>query len=134
MLDIDLTNPLLNSKDLKDFLKYFERFKNQFNGQFVITESRKNPYFNILRKINNGYKVCNISNKIFSRQKAPKTFDHVAGFYIFKTKYILKCNWYNYLSKKIKGYEVPFYKTIDIDTLNDLKLSELIFKNIKNFL
>ena len=128
-LDIDVTNPMLNETDLKNFLKNFFKKKN-LNGQLITTESRKNPYFNMLMRKKNGFQVCLKSKKIYSRQKAPKIYDHVAGFYIFKTKYILNSNWENYLGNKITNYNVPFYKTIDIDTIEDFNITKILFKNI----
>jgi len=86
----------------------------------------------------NGYKLCIDEKKrnIFSRQKAPTTYDHVGGFYLFKINYLKKCK--NFLDGKTAGYMLPFGKNIDIDDINDFKLAKLFFekkyyrkKNIK---
>ena len=94
ILDIDLTNPMLSNNDLNLFLDVsFKKLTTGWNGIFCSTLSRKNPYFNIL-KINklNGYSKCSHPNnsQILSRQKAPKTYDHVAGFYCFKRSYLFQ--------------------------------------------
>ena len=64
--------------------------------------------------------------KIVSRQMAPKTFDHVAAMYIFKTDYIKKTNYF--LNGLLKIYELPLIKSIDIDTHDDYSLVKKIMK------
>ena len=98
------------------------------NGAFYICQSKKSPYFNILKKTDTEYKVCiKTKEKIFSRQKSPITYEHVAGFYLFKTKYILSNKNNNIFNKNVVGFEIPFYKTIDIDSKED-------FFVIKNYI
>lgn len=134
-LDIEVTNPLLTKEDLKKFLNKFFMMRNYkiLNGAFYICEARKSPYFNILEKKNTGFEVC-IKTKeknIFSRQKSPKTYEHVAGFYLFKTKYIFSNKSNNLFDNKVVGFEIPFYKTIDIDSKEDFLLSKIIYKYLK---
>lgn len=134
-LDIEVTNPLLTKKDLNSFLNKFFKIKNfrRLNGAFYICEARKSPYFNILKRTKTGFEVCINSkkNKIFSRQKSPKTFEHVAGFYLFKTQHIFNAKKNNIFDKNVVGFEIPFYKTIDIDSKEDYLLSKIIYKYFK---
>ena len=131
MLDLEVTNPLINTYDLKKFTKSFYEKKKNYDGQFCITPSKKNPYFNIMEYKNGNYTLSKkIGNKkITARQNAPKTFEHVAGLYYFKKNYILKCK--NLFQGKIFGYNVSLFKSFDIDSLLDFKLVELILKNNK---
>jgi CMP-N,N'-diacetyllegionaminic acid synthase len=134
-LDIEITNPLLTRKDLNNFIKKFFQIKNykKLNGAFYICPSKKSPYFNILKKTDTGYEVC-IKTKeknIFSRQKSPITYEHVAGFYLFKTRYILSNKNNNIFDKNVVGFEIPFHKTIDIDSKEDFLLSKIIYKYLK---
>lgn len=131
-LDIEVTNPLLTKKDLNNFIRKFFQIKNfkKLNGAFYICPSKKSPYFNILKKTDTGYEVC-IKTKeknIFSRQKSPITYEHVAGFYLFKTKYILSNKNNNIFDKNVVGFKIPYYKTIDIDSKEDFLLSKIIYK------
>ena len=134
-LDIEVTNPLLTKKDLNKFLKKFFSIKNykKLNGAFYVCPARKSPYFNIIKKKKTGFEVCIKfkGKKIFSRQKSPKTYEHVAGFYLFKTKYILNNKNNNIFSKDVVGFEIPFNKTIDIDSKEDFLLSKIINKYFK---
>ena len=70
-----------------------------------------------------------INKNITARQNAPKVYEHVAGLYIFKKKYILKTN--NFLSGKLNGFKVSMLKSFDIDSILDFKLVELLLKNKK---
>mgnify|MGYP006090257761 CR=1 FL=1 len=131
-LDIEVTNPLLTKNDLKKFIKIaYTKLLLDWNGIYYITDSRKNPYFNIFEKnTKRGFKTClNLKfKKIRSRQTAPKTFDHVAGFYYFKTKY-LKSEKNFLFDKKIFGLKIPFFKSYDIDSIDDFNFVKIIYKN-----
>ena len=92
-----------------------------------VRDSWKNPYFNILvRKNNKFYTSINSKKKIVSRQKAPKTYDHVSAIYIFKTSYIKKSNYL--LDGKIAPYKLPLEKSIEIDNKDDYNLVKKIIK------
>jgi len=126
-LDIEVSNPLTDKKDLDLFLKRFYQIKNKYDGMFCTRESWKNPFFNILIKKKNKYVVVNKNKKtIVSRQKAPKTLDHVAAMYIFKSDYIRKSKFL--LNGNLKTFNLPLLKSIDIDTKEDLELVKRIIK------
>tara|TARA_Y100000389_G_C17461496_1_gene522092 strand:+ start:2591 stop:3313 length:723 start_codon:yes stop_codon:yes gene_type:complete len=131
MLDIEVTNPLLDKKDLLSFSKSFFKEHKKYDGLFCYTPAKKNPYFNLIERRKNGFKLSKRSKNVnvTARQKAPQTFEHVAGLYYFNTNYILKCS--NILDGKTFAYHVPLLKSFDIDSIFDFKLVELILKNIK---
>lgn len=122
MLDIEITNPLTTSSDLKKFIDFYIRYNKNKQGQICGKKSFRNPYFNILEKKRDLYKISKkINNKIItSRQQAPETYDHIAAFYIFKTPYILKSN--SIFDGKINLYNLPFHKSLDLDNNDDLIL------------
>ena len=127
LLDIEVTNPLTTKIDLKKFLVKFNKSKKNFDGMFCVKNSWKNPYFNILKYKNKKFfPVIKYKKKIVSRQTAPKTFDHVAAMYIFKSDYIKKTN--HLLDGLLKTYELPLIKSIDIDTPDDYNLVKKIMK------
>ena len=127
-LDIEITNPLTDQSDLKKFLKDFYKVKNKYDGMFCSRDSWKNPFFNILVKKQNKYVVANQTRKkIVSRQKAPKTIDHIAAMYIFNSNYVKNSNFL--LNGKLKTFTLPLLKSIDIDTKEDYELVKKIMKN-----
>jgi len=127
LLDIEVTNPLTTPKDLGNFLNKFRKIKSNYDGMFCIRESWKNPYFNILIKKKYKFEAAiNLKNNISSRQLAPKTYDHIAALYIFKTNYIKKAN--HFLDGKLASYKLPLLKSIDIDDKEDFALVKKIIK------
>tara|TARA_B100000963_G_scaffold228699_1_gene199426 strand:+ start:1738 stop:2463 length:726 start_codon:yes stop_codon:yes gene_type:complete len=128
ILDVEVTNPLTTPIDLANFLKRFNKIKNRFDGMFCVRESWKNPYFNILIKKKNKFKVVkDLKKKIFSRQLAPKTYDHIAALYIFKSSYIRKTKYL--LDGNLAPYKLHLLKSIDIDNREDFDLVKIIHKN-----
>ena len=94
---IEQFEPILTFLPIKMFFPYLtlslKKLKSRWNGVFCVSDSRRNPYFNILMKNNkNGFKRClnKPFKEIYSRQKAPKTYDHIAGYYCFRKDYLLK--------------------------------------------
>lgn len=127
ILDVEVTNPLTNSNDLGKFLTKFNKIKNIYDGMFCVRESRKNPYFNILVKKKNGYKIfSSLNKKVAARQLAPKTYDHIAALYVFNASYIKKTK--HFLDGKLIAYKLPLLKSIDIDDKEDLQLVKKILK------
>ena len=130
LLDVEVTNPLTSPKDLNNFINKFFKIKGSFDGMFCARKSWKNPYFNILENKDKKFTVSKkIKTKIVSRQKAPVTYDHIAAMYIFKSSYIKKAK--HLLDGKLKYYELPLIKSIDIDSFEEYELvKKIISKNV----
>lgn len=128
LLDVEVTNPLTTSNDLNKFIKKFHIIKNTYDGMLCGRDSWKNPYFNILiRKNKKLYTSIECDKKIVSRQKAPKTYDHVSAMYMFHTTYIKKSK--HLLDGKIALFKLPLDKSIEIDNREDYNLIKKIMKN-----
>tara|TARA_B100000886_G_C20415456_1_gene489081 strand:- start:1315 stop:2019 length:705 start_codon:yes stop_codon:yes gene_type:complete len=126
MLDIDVSNPLADHNELRKFVQIYRKKYKNCDGMFCASKSWKNPYFNILEKKNSKFIVSKSSKKIISRQKAPVTFDHIAAFYFFKVQYIYKTNFL--FNGKLEKYDLPFYKSIDIDDRDDYEMVKKLAK------
>ena len=128
MIDIEVTNPLTTSSDLIKFMKKFLSQNRGVNGQICGNLSFKNPYFNILEKKGGKFDFSKKVGKkiITSRQQAPHTYDNIAALYIFKTSYIL--NSTTIYDGKISLYNLPFYKSFDLDDNEDLILIKKLLK------
>jgi CMP-N,N'-diacetyllegionaminic acid synthase len=131
MLDIEVTNPLIDKNDLSLFSRSFFQKHKKYDGLFCYTPAKKNPYFNLLERKKNGFKLSKKTKNmsITARQKAPETFEHVAGLYYFNKSYILKCK--SIFDGKIFGHYVSLFKSFDIDNISDFKLVELILNSNK---
>ena len=127
--DLDVTSPLRTVNDLKNCSKII--LKKNVTNLFSVTESRKNPYFNIIEKKNNGYKPVSKKSKfIYNRQQAPKVYDMNASIYMWKRENLLKVS--SIFQKNSAIYLMDNY-CIDIDDINDFNYVKQIIENNKKW-
>ncbi len=124
IFDLDVTSPLRKLRDIHESFKKFKREKSL--NLISVTKSKKNPYFNLIEIKNKRVKLVKNSNKIFNRQKAPKTYDMNASIYIWKKEYLFRS--YNLFNKKTSVYVMPPERSIDIDNNLDFKLVKFLLK------
>ena len=71
-----------------------------------------------------------INNRFYkSRQTAPKVYEMNASIYIWKRNSLLKNNLFN---SQTTFYEMPVFRSIDIDSIFDFKIVKFIYE--KNYL
>ena len=125
IISIPTTSPLRNVNDINNCIKL--AIKKKLDMVFTITESTKNPYFNIVRMKKNKIRlVCEQKNKVHRRQDAPRCYDLTTVCYVFKPNYILKNN--NLMKGKTGVINVPKIRSIDIDDKTDYKIAKLLSK------
>ena len=135
IVDLDVTSPLRKVEDIINAYKFFIKKR----GDVLITgsESRHNPYFNIVETVNGKIqKVKDVKKKIFRRQEAPKTYDLNASIYIWNRKALLKsitAALERGAKNKIVFYEMPKSRSIDIDSKFDFELVEFLLKKRKKW-
>ena len=126
VVDLDVSSPLRNVEDIIKAYKFFLRKKADI--LITVSRSRKNPYFNIVEIRNKKVKIIKSAGKnIFRRQDAPQTFDMNASIYMWTRKALL--NSRSLYNKKTILYEMPVYRSIDIDSKLDFKIVEFLLKN-----
>jgi len=127
--DLDVTSPLRKINDIRNAYKKF-RISNQ---DMLISgnKARKNPYFNMVEKTGkNSLKLVVRPSKFYIRtQDAPLVYELNASIYFWKRKACFEQK--GPLCKKTLFYEMPYERSIDIDTLSDFKLVEFFGKNGK---
>ena len=123
IVDLDVTAPLRNVNDIKNCIKIFKK-KKPLN-LFSVNISKKNPYFNMVEKKNQTYKLIKYRKNYSARQKTPKVYDMNASIYVWSRKSLLRKEIF---TKKTEIYEMPFERSIDIDSQNDLDLTKYIMK------
>lgn len=125
VIDLDVTSPL---RQVSDIHNSFKKFQNG-NYQNLITGcvARKNPYFNMIEIKKNVLSISKRTNKkIYSRQKSPQVFEMNASIYIWKRNVLYSKN--PFFRKKTILYEMPFERSIDIDSISDWNLVKLFKK------
>ena len=65
------------------------------------------------------------TKKYSARQKTPKVYDMNASIYIWSRESLFRKEIF---TKKTEIYEMPFERSIDIDSQNDLDLTKYIMK------
>ena len=124
MVSIPATSPLRTSGDIEACL---DKFKSGiYDGVITITESNRNPYFNMVSVGEGG--VITLASKVEAninrRQDAPRLFDVTTVCYVFKSKYILESS--NIFNGKVSSVVIPKLRAIDIDDEIDFKIAEFI--------
>lgn len=121
VVDLDITSPLRTVKDIKNLVTTKER--EQADVVFSVTESRRNPYFNMVKKTGDYYERV-ITSQYNTRQAAPIIYDMNASLYAYDPEFLASG----------KGIFEGFCKIImmkdtgilDIDSEEDFKLLEVL--------
>ncbi len=122
------TCPLRKAKDIKLGIKNLSKEvstvisinKSDFPPQFHFYKDKKN----ILKPV---YKNTPLLKSETRMQKVSDSFRPNGAFYISKIKNLFKNK--NFFKGKIKGVEMPAKRSIDIDTIEDLKVARYLYKN-----
>ena len=131
IIDLDVTSPLRSKSDI---LNSFSKFKTKnANNLFTVCKAKKNPYFNMVEfnpKTSQVQVVKQNKKNFYSRQKAPMVYEMNASIYIWKRQTLFsKTPLFN---KKTIIYEMPFFRSIDIDDQNDFEMVKWIMKRKLN--
>ncbi|MBU1863749.1 MAG: acylneuraminate cytidylyltransferase family protein [Candidatus Omnitrophica bacterium] len=118
----DPTSPLRKKGDIDRMIALFVKKKPDL--VVAVTKSRRNPYFNMVRKNKDGYAQLVLRGTVVRRQDAPKIFDITNTCWIFSRQAILR-GWR--IPKRTMVYEThaPY---VDIDTKEDFKMFEQLLK------
>ena len=139
-VDLDITSPLRDVKDIIESIKKFK--KKRCNNLISACISKKNPYFNMVERSGKGVKIVKEkkdSNKfsrsfasdfsVIRRQDAPKVYEMNASIYIYKRQALI--NKHKLLTKNTEIYLMPRNRSVDIDDIFDLNLVKMFIKNDK---
>tara|TARA_A100001015_G_scaffold43730_1_gene48067 strand:+ start:339 stop:1028 length:690 start_codon:yes stop_codon:yes gene_type:complete len=109
-------SPLINEHDLKKISIYF---KKQENSLMTINEFPAPVFWALKKKKDNTLEhIFKAKSKIPSNKIKPFFYDN-GCIIILKKKDFLK----NFNKIKFTGYEMPIYKSVDIDNMKDWKLA-----------
>jgi CMP-N-acetylneuraminic acid synthetase len=129
LIVLPTTSPFRKLSDIKKGIFLFKSGK--FDAVIAITESSKNPYYNMVEVDRKKYlHLCKYNSKsdyYYSRQEAPFVFDITTFFYIINCKFIVNNNSLH--DGNLGGVIVPKERSLDIDTEIDLKFANFLNKN-----
>lgn len=123
LIDLDITSPLRTASDIENAYEHFC----QTEAEIVISvvPARRNPYFNMVEKNQNGKYGLSKQATYTARQQAPMVFDMNASIYIYKPQ-ILSVIKKSPLEVGCEIYVMKDFGVIDIDTEHDFAMMELI--------
>ena len=85
---------------MKEFIKKFYSISKNFDGQFCITEAKKNPYFNMLEIKKRKFTISKKVNKVITaRQNAPKVYNMLQGYIYLKRIYFKNYKFFEWKNK-----------------------------------
>lgn len=123
MIDIDCTCPMRSLEDISNGYNTF--IASRADLVLGITDAKKNPYFNLLEESSSGYLTVSKGDGVqFTRQGAPKVFEHVSSVYVIDTSIFKK--YKKLYDANIKGFHIPYERSIDIDSEFDWKLNTFL--------
>lgn len=123
IVDLDITSPLRKADDInKVVLKSIDTSADVI---FSVTESRRNPYFNMVCREDGLIKKI-IDKKFFSRQEAPIVYDMNASIYAYRSSFLAKHEYI--FDGNVDIVEMMDTAVLDLDKPNDLVFMEIIAK------
>jgi CMP-N,N'-diacetyllegionaminic acid synthase len=122
IIDLDITSPIRRLKDLENIIKEYKT--KQCDVVFSVTPSRRNPYFNMVKKHTDGFYVRVIDSYFTTRQEAPLIYDMNASIYAYRREFLLLTK--NLFSGRCLITEMKDTGILDIDHQVDLSLLALI--------
>lgn len=123
VIALQATSPLREASDMEKALQNFKT--NQFDSMFSCAELKD---FLIWESSAEGYRSTNYDYRNRKRrQEFNKQYVENGSFYIFKPE-VLK-NYNNRFGAKIGIATMEFWKTFEIDDLEDLRMCEVLMKH-----
>jgi CMP-N,N'-diacetyllegionaminic acid synthase len=125
VVDLDITAPLRRVKDIEALIT--EKNKNGYDVVFSVTDARRNPYFNMVRKGENGYERV-IATDVTTRQSAPEIYDMNASLYAYAPDFLMRAN--GIFDGRCGVIKMPDTGVLDIDSESDFEFMEVIASHL----
>lgn len=136
VMDLDITSPLRRAEDIKKVFQ-LKKDNNMYDVVFSAVESRRNPYFNMVKQNRDGFYEKVIKSDFSARQQAPKLFDMNASIYAYSPNFLRKKNS-NIFDGNCGIVKMIDTGILDLDHENDFFLMEIIadyfFHNVDGFI
>lgn len=125
VIDLDITSPLRQINDVVNAFRF--KIENpQYEMVFSVCESRRNPYFNMVKE-ENGFATKFSPSKFTTRQEAPAVYDMNASIYVMDGSALRKDRENQiFETSKMGIYEMYDTAVLDIDSEQDFELMEII--------
>lgn len=116
------TSPFRTVRQIKEALALYQ---SDIDMVVSVKECSANPYYSVFEENQEGYlSICKGDGNIFRRQDAPKVYEYNGAIYVINPQ-SLKAMPLNRFTRRIK-YVMDEQTSLDLDTMNDWKMAELI--------
>jgi len=122
-LSLPTTSPLRSKSDV---LNCLDRLDDITDIVVTVTETSRSPWFNMVRIEKDERLHLLVEGNYTRRQDVPKGYDMTTVAYVTRPSFIL--NHENIWDGFVRGVLIPPERAIDIDTMFDLEMAELILK------
>lgn len=122
VVDLDITSPLRDLADVEGVINQVTQ-NEKCNFAYSVVESRRNPYFNMVSKNEEGFFDRVIPSDYTARQQVPECFDMNASIYVYARDYLLNMNAENRFALV---WEMQDSAVLDIDSETDFEIMELL--------
>jgi CMP-N,N'-diacetyllegionaminic acid synthase len=123
ILDLDITSPLRTVEDIQMLLDVLQK-NPQADVAFSVTNSRRNPYFNMVRE-QDGFFYKVLDSDFTTRQQAPLIYDMNASIYAYSRDFLRSAK-NSIFDGKAVVHIMKDTAVLDIDSEEDFKLMEII--------
>ena len=132
VVDLDITSPLRTVKDIENLVA--KKLNNNVDVVFSVTDARRNPYFNMVKKTKDGYERV-IASNFNTRQEAPDIFDMNASLYAYSPIFLESGK--GIFDGKCDVIKMMDTAVLDLDHENDFRLmgviAQYLFDNFIEF-
>lgn len=125
IIDLDLTSPLRTVKDIKGCLDCLLD-SGEANVAYSVTQARRIPYFNMVKKNTEGYMERVIKGEFLTRQEAPECFDMNASIYAYRRDALLENYRNSIFDNRAVAWVMKDTAVLDIDSEEDLELMQVV--------
>ena len=128
VIDLDITSPM---RQIDDVVNAYRKKLDRNDCQLIysVCESRRNPYFNMV-KVENGVATKFAPSNFTTRQEAPGVYDMNASIYVIDADYLRNDKDNMLLNATSCIYEMYDTAVLDIDCEQDFELMEVIAKHL----
>ena len=123
-ISIPTTSPLRLPIDIENCIDVYE--KGNADAVITVSDAHRNPYFNMVKSNVDGYieLVNKPSSNITQRQNTPDIFDMTTVCYVVNPQFVMEHN--SIFEGHVKAVTVPVERAVDIDTLLDFEIAEML--------
>lgn len=126
VVDLDITSPLRTVLDIKNAIDK-KLSRNDVDVVYSVAPSRRNPYFNMVKK-ENGFFCKAIASNFTTRQEAPVFYDMNASIYAYSPKALEEKEHATFFNSNCDAVVMEDTGILDIDSEEDYELMQVIAK------